>query len=64
MVSVLALEIMLLSYGLLTYFQEQSLPYLRYRHRKMFVVQVPGLRPACEELEEIRGRYLLGSAES
>ena len=30
----------------------------------MFVFPIPGLWQACQELEEIRRRYLLGSAKS
>ena len=43
--------------------QEQSLPHLRHRYRAMSVVPLSSLRTACEELEEVRRRYLLRPAQ-
>lgn len=39
--------------------QEQSLPHLRYRHRTVPLLSLPGFRSPGEKLEEIRRRHLL-----
>ena len=43
--------------------QEQPLSHLRHRYCTMPFFQIPSLRPTREELEEIRGGYLLRSAK-
>ena len=42
--------------------QEQSLSYLRHRHRSLSVLPLPGFWSARQEFQEVRGRYLLGPA--
>ena len=43
--------------------QEQPLPHLGHGYRTVPLLQVPSFRAACQELQEVRGRYILRPAQ-
>lgn len=47
----------------LTPLQEQPISHLGYRHCTMPVLQIPGLWPPCQKLQEVRGGHFLRSTQ-